>query len=399
LLEEDRDQLYSLIDGLYRERAARFLNQANVIQEEQKIYQKNSVGYFDPDNLDKEIPSNEIEGAREGIKGDPRFVADFQEIFKETKRQSELVARDEEGEAVLINDVYKRKIRLAERLARRYIEKSGADKQKIDELLIRLKEECFNIQQRLYVESLTSVKNGYYFDEIIVPKINNVIRENKKEENLEKKQSFSVCALDFDNLRAVNNVGGHIMGDIVLLKTTQFIQDKLNDEEYIREKCGISYSSDNSKPELVRMTGGEEFVITFSGIDESTAIRIMQEINKELKVEIDEYLKSYEISFAQQGEDEPSTDSLYNHIKEYIRRNDPRRSSQECEKFGTITSGIVDVKNLDIEDLTGGAVRRLADELGEMLKGKRERVRANDGYSSPRGKTRGLSQHVHRVAA
>lgn len=85
-----------------------------------------------------------------------------------------------------------------------------------------------------------------------------------------KNKSLIIAIMDIDNFKNVNDTYGHDFGDRVLMKSSKFIKDNLEDSD-----------------EIYRW-GGEEFVISFCNQDIKTAMSKLNTIREELS--------NYEIS-------------------------------------------------------------------------------------------------------
>jgi diguanylate cyclase (GGDEF)-like protein len=76
---------------------------------------------------------------------------------------------------------------------------------------------------------------------------------------------FTICMIDFDNFKEVNDVYGHLMGDRVL-ETFSDIARK-----HIRKR------------DILGRYGGEEFIFVFPDSSEEMSLRILQRIQRELQ--------------------------------------------------------------------------------------------------------------------
>ena len=81
-------------------------------------------------------------------------------------------------------------------------------------------------QEKIYVDSLTKVKNRQYYDE-----------------HLAEKSLQAIVVADIDNFKSVNDTYGHEVGDKVLSKLVRILKKNFRSDDYI---CRI---------------GGDEFVI------------------------------------------------------------------------------------------------------------------------------------------
>lgn len=81
----------------------------------------------------------------------------------------------------------------------------------------------------------------------------------------EVKRGFTICMIDFDNFKSINDVCGHLMGDTVL-KTFSDISKK-----YIRSN------------DILGRYGGEEFILVFCDYEQRVAMDIITNIHRELE--------------------------------------------------------------------------------------------------------------------
>lgn len=98
----------------------------------------------------------------------------------------------------------------------------------------------------------------------------------KKRANVKETASqYSICMIDFDNFKSLNDQHGHLFGDRVLEKFSDIAR------RHIR------------KDDIFGRYGGEEFVFVFNSIDERQALGILKRIHTELEKY---FAKKYKIS-------------------------------------------------------------------------------------------------------
>jgi diguanylate cyclase (GGDEF)-like protein len=102
-----------------------------------------------------------------------------------------------------------------------------------------------------------------------------ILEQNIKLSKREKKP-ISVCFIDVDKLKYINDHLGHKIGDELLVNVTKIIK------ENIREMDSLA------------RIGGDEFLIVFPNCDEEKAEEIWQRITKDFK-KFNEKNKSYSI--------------------------------------------------------------------------------------------------------
>ncbi len=103
-------------------------------------------------------------------------------------------------------------------------------------------------QKKIYVDSLTKVKNRKYYDE-----------------QLAEKHLQAIVVADIDNFKSVNDNHGHVCGDIVLTK----VAEALN-------------SSVRISDEVVRY-GGDEFVLGFTDIKLDALEVLMERVRQTIE--------------------------------------------------------------------------------------------------------------------
>ena len=91
----------------------------------------------------------------------------------------------------------------------------------------------------------------------------------------ETTDQYSICMIDFDNFKALNDQYGHLFGDKVLEKFSDIAR------RHIR------------KDDIFGRYGGEEFVFVFDNIDERQSLEILKRIHTELEKY---FTKRYKVS-------------------------------------------------------------------------------------------------------
>jgi diguanylate cyclase (GGDEF)-like protein len=125
-------------------------------------------------------------------------------------------------------------------------------KQEFDRYHRMVKRSRRRLTDRVYLDSLTGIKNRSFFDKII-------------EEYVRSERGFSLVFLDIDHFKEVNDSYGHQIGDEVLKAVAFIIQSSCRDTD------------------LCARYGGEEFAIIFPDLDSVTAARIAQDIRLAIK--------------------------------------------------------------------------------------------------------------------
>lgn len=77
-------------------------------------------------------------------------------------------------------------------------------------------------------------------------------------------KKYSLCILDFDNFKQLNDKNGHLFGDHVLEKFSNIVHRHLR------------------KGDILGRYGGEEFIVVFNGADERQSVEMLKKIQSEL---------------------------------------------------------------------------------------------------------------------
>lgn len=104
-------------------------------------------------------------------------------------------------------------------------------------------------------DPLTGLHNRSYH----MRQLSRLLRENHKQE-----QSVAVVAIDLDHFKHINDVHGHGYGDTVLQKVATVLKNKV------------------SGADLISRTGGEEFEIVISNIDEPAASAFAEKVRESI---------------------------------------------------------------------------------------------------------------------
>lgn len=119
------------------------------------------------------------------------------------------------------------------------------------------------------VDSLTNVFNRRYMDIVLKKEFNRCERYNK---------SFSLCILDLDDFKKVNDTKGHQFGDLVLVELASLIKTTIREEDII---CRY---------------GGEEFIIILPETDSAGAFYLTERIRNAVNMSL--FFKENGISFS-----------------------------------------------------------------------------------------------------
>ena len=105
-------------------------------------------------------------------------------------------------------------------------------------------------------DDLTGIFNRRYFNQSFEMEIQRANRYN---------HSLSILMLDLDNFKTYNDVNGHLMGDEVLKKVSQVLENILR------------------KTDLVARFGGEEFIIMLPEISKDQSQRVANKLRREIE--------------------------------------------------------------------------------------------------------------------
>ncbi len=117
-----------------------------------------------------------------------------------------------------------------------------------------------------------------------------------------QRKTFSVCFIDIDGLKQVNDNYGHSEGDVVLKTTAELIRSSIRAGDAI---CRI---------------GGDEFMVLFPGCEKSVAEKLVSRIKESLKDLSKEMKKPYDMSFSYGIEQMSAEDPIT--LEDLIRRAD-----------------------------------------------------------------------------
>ncbi len=119
---------------------------------------------------------------------------------------------------------------------------------------------------------------------------------------LKERRTFSLCFIDVDDLKGVNDNHGHGEGDIVLKTIADLIRNSIRGGDII---CRI---------------GGDEFMVLFPGCEKNVAEKLICRIRKSLAETAESMGKNYQMSFSYGVEQMSAEDPIT--LEELIRRAD-----------------------------------------------------------------------------
>ena len=127
----------------------------------------------------------------------------------------------------------------------------------LEEALSELSDSNATLMELSTIDSLTSVKNRHYFDEIYLQEWKRATREN---------YPLSLLLLDIDHFKNVNDTYGHLAGDDCLRSVAQNIQHVLR-----------------RPADILARYGGEEFVVVLPYTANENAFQLADQIRKQIE--------------------------------------------------------------------------------------------------------------------
>ncbi|MBI3316955.1 MAG: GGDEF domain-containing protein [Candidatus Omnitrophica bacterium] len=128
----------------------------------------------------------------------------------------------------------------------------------------RLKRSYQRMEHLAIVDPLTGVYNRTY----LMQWLSKEVHKDQK-----AKDVFSLIMYDFDQFKEINDLAGHQMGDHILQKVAEVVQEHLDDKSPI-----FRY-------------GGDEFCVILPGLDLPRAVRLAEKIRKSIEVNPDLLVK------------------------------------------------------------------------------------------------------------
>ena len=348
-------QWEQLLDAVYYRRAGRLMDLANYVQERQKKNARGTVGALDPSNSQQAISLSSVDHEEwlTALNGKDEVLFD---AATHDQIKSEFHKLEAELTALRVQDNEEEidpRLRIFEKYFRRLLPliKGGNDSEAtpswISEAENFVKDELKGNQEVRFFDHLTRSYNERY----LLVKAGSDLQRARAEG-----ESYSVASLDLDFFKAVNEVGGHFVGDVVLMKFAAVCRGQA--AKWVQEgKTAV-------KPEFIRVTGGEEFEMKFPGLNSAQAKELLQELEQPLMEKIQYFLQSI------QGRRATHLANLLDEAKEYVKQQ-----GGNGDTFGSFTAGVLDVKDIDSESFIKdnkkfsiGIMRQIGDMLGERQK-------------------------------
>jgi diguanylate cyclase (GGDEF)-like protein len=136
-------------------------------------------------------------------------------------------------------------------------------------------EDRTRVEEKLKYLAAIDALTGCYNRGMGLSLLENEIRNIKRNNDV-----CSVCFLDVNKLKYVNDKFGHFEGDELLVLVCKFIKAGLKDKDIL---CRL---------------GGDEFIIIFPGSREANSESTIKRVIEEIKLQNKNKLKPYDISFS-----------------------------------------------------------------------------------------------------
>lgn len=111
------------------------------------------------------------------------------------------------------------------------------------------------LEEQAHLDNLTRVYNRHRFLEFV-------------EEIEDSEREYSLCIIDIDHFKAVNDEFGHDVGDIVLREVAGVLKDNIREND------------------ILARWGGEEFILLLDGVGIEIGYVVAEKLNKKLKEKI-----------------------------------------------------------------------------------------------------------------
>lgn len=170
--------------------------------------------------------------------------------------------------------------------------------QQIQEELNKEIEERKKIEEKLkyyaYTDPMTGVSNRRTGFIVLEEQVNSCLKENNY---------FSICIIDIDQLKIINDTYGHVDGDELIKDIIEIIRICI------------------SKLDIISRMGGSEFIIIFPKCRYNQAEEIINEILKKVEEFNEMQIKPYKVSFSY-GIKEINENTEITNISEIIKGAD-----------------------------------------------------------------------------
>jgi len=367
--KQQRGVLLAIIKNQGR-RLKKIIDLANNQAENQKKVERNSTS----DVLEMDL--NEIDQENKGpideliLEKEEQVLKELETMTDQRFRAGELI--DDENAEIYYQ--------YAARVKK--LKQSNASQEQIEQLQKQLeimKSRIMQAQYNFFYDPLTQAKNYRFLTEVVPDQIRDLDEQN---------QDYALVSFDIDNLKAFNESWNHKTGDVLIMMISAGAQEAVRN--YIR-KNRTKVDKIGFEPSVIRATGGEEFILTLPGLSATEAQAVFAKVSKNINKRVRKFIRQ-QVSEGFQAYDYQN-ERMEDRIKEFVKEQEVeingktvKKSQHELNNIGTITAGIVSLKELralgdedngfniitkekdGTEVFNAGKFRAIADSIGEELK-------------------------------
>lgn len=159
------------------------------------------------------------------------------------------------------------------------------------------------------IDSLTQLPDRYLFEEILTKSLYRAKRNNT---------TLALFYVDLDRFKNINDIFGHVVGDIFLKETSNRLKYSVRSEDYI-----------------VRL-GGDEFAIILEDIHNISTIslsakRIIDEFHKPFIIDHHEIQSGISVGISMYPDEETTTETIVQHADQALYQ--AKESGRNCYKY------------------------------------------------------------------
>ncbi|MFH0988234.1 MAG: diguanylate cyclase [Parcubacteria group bacterium] len=333
----DSDTAKDIINASRGKRFGKILDQADHIASEQKKLSRNSF-------VVEPLKMNSLD--TQGVKeiSSALMTAYYEEKRVLEKMLDDNVAEARAGGKYLVDDYYADGFARVEKRLRLASVKEWQN----------YRANLLDYQRQRYFHPMTLCKNYDYLTQVVP-------RELARCQ--EKQIDCAMVVFDMDNLKALNEAGGHKLGNVALMMVSRVMQEGLKD---IKPELSEKIEATGIAPSIIRATQGEEFVLTLPGLNSREAAQVFKDLAGKTTAAIKKIVE-------QTGNKSRVEEYIAGMDLETVDRRRVKRSQAEIEKYGTMTAGIISLEDagdkiIDNGKLNAGLMRELADEICTQMK-------------------------------